>query len=132
MRFVFSIPSRTSSTMVLRQRPGERPDPPKTSCSSYYSCNSHYTEAVADCIEFFNKSSQEGILDARKSDGVLNDIYGCRLIDDSGLGASACVASLIFNGQWLPPLATSWEFAQVWNAVSKVQLRQSFADDKVI
>ncbi|CAN1163338.1 hypothetical protein LINPERPRIM_LOCUS32607 [Linum perenne] len=35
-------------------------DPPKTSCSSSmynYSTQLHYSEAVADCIEFLNKSS---------------------------------------------------------------------------
>ncbi|KAF8377834.1 hypothetical protein HHK36_031219 [Tetracentron sinense] len=73
MHIVFSLPSRTSSasSTVSRQRPSDRPDPPKTSCSSYYSCNSHYTEAIADCIEFFNKSSQEGILNGRKSDAIV-------------------------------------------------------------
>ncbi|OVA18581.1 hypothetical protein BVC80_1831g125 [Macleaya cordata] len=65
MRFIFSIPSsrKSSSTSnVHRQKHhGDRPEPPKTSCSSYhYSPNSHYTEAIADCIEFFNRSSQEG------------------------------------------------------------------------
>jgi hypothetical protein len=66
MRLVFSSP--TTSSMASKQRSCERFDPPKTSCSSYYSSNSHYSEAIADCIEFFNKSSQEGILDGRKSD----------------------------------------------------------------
>lgn len=57
MRLVLSLPSRRQS--APHQRTGERFDPPKTSCSSYhYSPNSHYTEAIADCIEFFNKSSQ--------------------------------------------------------------------------
>ncbi|XP_019093705.1 PREDICTED: uncharacterized protein LOC104751449 [Camelina sativa] len=37
---------------------GERFEPPKVSCSSsYYSSHVHYSEAIADCIEFFNKSS---------------------------------------------------------------------------
>ncbi|KAF2594225.1 hypothetical protein F2Q70_00044529 [Brassica cretica] len=37
---------------------GERSEPPKISCSSsYYSSHVHYSEAIADCIEFFNKSS---------------------------------------------------------------------------
>ncbi|KAK4345151.1 hypothetical protein RND71_035327 [Anisodus tanguticus] len=40
-----------------RRRSCDRPDPPKTSCSSsYYSSTSHYNEAIADCIEFLNKS----------------------------------------------------------------------------
>ncbi|KAG7024157.1 hypothetical protein SDJN02_12970, partial [Cucurbita argyrosperma subsp. argyrosperma] len=57
VRFVFSLPSRVSS----RQRTtyDKLYDPPKTSCSSYYSSHSHYDEAIADCIEFFNKSSQD-------------------------------------------------------------------------
>ncbi|KAF9618457.1 hypothetical protein IFM89_001180 [Coptis chinensis] len=68
MRFVFSLPSARS---VPRHRSthADRPEPPKTSCSSYhYSPNSHYNEAIADCIEFFNKSSQDGTFVGRKSD----------------------------------------------------------------
>uniref|UniRef100_A0A7N0UIE7 Uncharacterized protein n=1 Tax=Kalanchoe fedtschenkoi TaxID=63787 RepID=A0A7N0UIE7_KALFE len=39
----------------------ERSDPPKTSCSSYsyYSSSSHQDEAIADCIEFCNRSSED-------------------------------------------------------------------------
>ncbi|KAK4768432.1 hypothetical protein SAY87_003573 [Trapa incisa] len=72
MRFVFSLPSRESPQK--RSSPSSssehKPDPPKTSCSSYYSSHSHYNEAIADCIEFFNKSSQEGwfLQDGRNSD----------------------------------------------------------------
>lgn len=64
MHFIFSLPSRRHQ--VPRQRAGgEHMDPPKTSCSSYhYMPNSHYNEAIADCIEFFNKSSQEATADA--------------------------------------------------------------------
>lgn len=69
MRLVFSsVPSRRSSDS--RHQNSDRFEPPKTSCSSYYSSYSHYNEAIADCIEFFNKSAQEGILDGRKSDVV--------------------------------------------------------------
>lgn len=77
MRFIFSLPSSSSSrgshshpqtnngsSSSSSQRSCDRPDPPKTSCSTYYSSNTHYNEAIADCIDFFNKSSQEG----RKSD----------------------------------------------------------------
>ncbi|PON70738.1 hypothetical protein PanWU01x14_077640 [Parasponia andersonii] len=73
MRLILSLPSRgTSSSSSAMQRNGDvRFDPPKTSCSSYYSSHSHYNEAIADCIEFFNKSSQEGILDGRKSSDVM-------------------------------------------------------------
>ncbi|XP_041016650.1 uncharacterized protein LOC121259209 [Juglans microcarpa x Juglans regia] len=74
MRLLFSLPSRGSSAasgMAARQKNCDTNvshEPPKTSCSSYYSSHSHYNEAIADCIEFFNKSSQDGILDSRKSD----------------------------------------------------------------
>ncbi|KAE8701899.1 hypothetical protein F3Y22_tig00110505pilonHSYRG00543 [Hibiscus syriacus] len=73
MRLLFSsLPSGgssgKSSTASSKQNNSDRFDPPKVSCSSYYSSHSHYTEAIADCIEFFNKSSQEGILEGRKSD----------------------------------------------------------------
>ncbi|KAK6938957.1 hypothetical protein RJ641_032465 [Dillenia turbinata] len=66
MRLIFSFPSQGSGGSTSRQRTCDRPDPPKTSCSSYYSSNSHYSEAIADCIEFINKSSQEGIPNGRK------------------------------------------------------------------
>ncbi|KAG2692771.1 hypothetical protein I3760_08G067600 [Carya illinoinensis] len=76
MRLLFSLPSPgsssssapTSGSSASRQKSCNRFEPPKTSCSSYYSSHSHYNEAIADCIEFFNKSSQDGILDGRKSD----------------------------------------------------------------
>lgn len=73
MRLLFSIPSRGSSAAsgmtASRQKNCDRFEPPKTSCSSYYSSHSHYNEAIADCIEFFNKSSHDEILDyGRKSD----------------------------------------------------------------
>ncbi|KAG6598497.1 hypothetical protein SDJN03_08275, partial [Cucurbita argyrosperma subsp. sororia] len=72
MRFMFYFPSRgsspssSSSIMASKQRNLEKFEPPKTSCSSNYSSYSHYNEAIADCIEFFNKSSQDqiGISDA--------------------------------------------------------------------
>ncbi|XVE56156.1 hypothetical protein DITRI_Ditri03aG0214900 [Diplodiscus trichospermus] len=72
MRLLFSLPSggsSSTSSMATKQNNCDRFDPPKTSCSSYYSSHSHFTEAIADCIEFFNKSSsQEWVLDGRKSD----------------------------------------------------------------
>ncbi|KAH7523516.1 uncharacterized protein LOC107408298 [Ziziphus jujuba] len=81
MRLIFSLPPRGSCSsssssatpgMTPRQRNCDRSfDPPKTSCSSYYSSHSHYNEAIADCIEFFNKSSQEGGLDGRKSSDIM-------------------------------------------------------------
>lgn len=64
MHFIFSLPSRRHSAPRQRAR-GEHLDPPKTLCSSYHHMpSSHYTEAIADCIEFFNKSSQEDTSDA--------------------------------------------------------------------
>ncbi|TXG52069.1 hypothetical protein EZV62_021238 [Acer yangbiense] len=76
MRLIFSFPSRGSSSSSSSNGANSKQkncvdrsyDPPKTSCSSYYSSQSHYSEAIADCIEFFNKSSQEGISDGRNSD----------------------------------------------------------------
>lgn len=70
LRFVFSVPPKRVSQATARSCDEYRPDqPPKTSCcSSYYSSNSHYDEAVADCIEFFNKSKEEG---GRKSDAMV-------------------------------------------------------------
>ncbi|CAJ1973221.1 unnamed protein product [Sphenostylis stenocarpa] len=68
MRLVFSVPSRRSQDS--KHKVSDRFEPPKTSCSSYYSSYSHYNEAIADCIEFFNKSAQDGVLDGRKSDAV--------------------------------------------------------------
>lgn len=70
MRLLFSIPSSPSPSspsssatqqgMTAKKRNScDRFEPPKTSCSSYYSSHSHYNEAIADCIEFFNKSSQD-------------------------------------------------------------------------
>ncbi|OWM74986.1 uncharacterized protein LOC116215477 [Punica granatum] len=72
MRLVFSLPSSRGPSSGTSRGGGSsdyKPEPPKTSCSSYYSSHSHYNEAIADCIEFFNKSSQEGWLsEGRKSD----------------------------------------------------------------
>nr|DAD41169.1 TPA_asm: hypothetical protein HUJ06_015492 [Nelumbo nucifera] len=73
---VYPFPSQASSRVRRRQRAaagaGDRFESPKTSFSSYhYSPNSHYHEAIADCIEFFNRSSQEGIAGGRKSDSLV-------------------------------------------------------------
>ncbi|KAL0314589.1 UNVERIFIED_CONTAM: hypothetical protein Sangu_2303300 [Sesamum angustifolium] len=89
MRFIFprGLPARGRSppseaggyTATARRRSCDRStvETPKTSCSSsynyYYSSNSHYNEAIADCIEFFNKSSQlDGVFSGRNSDVVCN------------------------------------------------------------
>lgn len=78
MGFVFPFPSSRShrssrrtacETSFPRRSSCDRSEPPKTSCSSsYYSSSSHYDEAISDCIEFFNKSSQEDAFDAKFSD----------------------------------------------------------------
>ncbi|KAK1362308.1 hypothetical protein POM88_046782 [Heracleum sosnowskyi] len=78
MGFVFPFPSSTShrssrrtacESSFPRRSSCDRSEAPKTSCSSsYYSSNSHYDEAISDCIEFFNKSSQEDVFDAKFSD----------------------------------------------------------------
>ncbi|KAL4297517.1 hypothetical protein GQ457_12G030770 [Hibiscus cannabinus] len=62
MRLIFP---GTLSLATTKQNKCGRFDPPKTSCSSYYS---RYCEAIADCIVFFNKSAQDEILDGLKSD----------------------------------------------------------------
>lgn len=78
LRFIFPFPSKngvapaTSDGFMSRRQSCDRPEPPKTSCSSsYYSPNSHYSEAIADCIEFFNKSSQEVCVNNRNLDLVV-------------------------------------------------------------
>ncbi|KAH6775082.1 hypothetical protein C2S52_012643 [Perilla frutescens var. hirtella] len=81
MRFIFprGLPARGSSSesegryaAAPRRRSCDwAVEPPKTSCSSYYYSKSHYNEAIADCIEFFNKSSQDGVTSGRKSSDVI-------------------------------------------------------------
>ncbi|KAL1534777.1 hypothetical protein AAHA92_30915 [Salvia divinorum] len=60
---IFPAPSRGGSGAVAPRRRSfdGAAETPKTSCSSsyYFSSNSHKNEAIADCIEFLNKSSQE-------------------------------------------------------------------------
>ncbi|WOG97778.1 hypothetical protein DCAR_0417119 [Daucus carota subsp. sativus] len=78
MVLVFPFPSSgshrssrrtTSESSFPRRSSCDRSEPPKTSCSSsYYSSSSHYDEAISDCIEFFNRSSQEDAFDAKISD----------------------------------------------------------------
>ncbi|CAH8390981.1 unnamed protein product [Eruca vesicaria subsp. sativa] len=64
MKIIFTLPSSSSSATRRRRNPAdscsgvERLETPKISCSnSYYSSHSHYSEAISDCIDFFNKSS---------------------------------------------------------------------------
>ncbi|XP_010540179.1 PREDICTED: uncharacterized protein LOC104814032 [Tarenaya hassleriana] len=65
MRLMHTLPSSSGRRSCRKKHGGsgvgggggERLEPPKMSCSSYYSSHSHYSEAIADCIEFFNKSS---------------------------------------------------------------------------
>lgn len=80
MRLIFSVPSPADAAASSRHRNSDRFDPPKTSCSSYYSSYSHYNEAIADCIEFFNKSAQDGFLDASQSDVVWFTYSSCFIV----------------------------------------------------
>ncbi|GER57032.1 anaphase-promoting complex subunit 4 [Striga asiatica] len=68
MRFIFirrlpvrgGQPPPEKGGATRRQSCDRASDTPKVSCSSYYySSNSHYNEAIADCIEFFKRSSQD-------------------------------------------------------------------------
>ncbi|KAI3460394.1 hypothetical protein Pfo_017057 [Paulownia fortunei] len=75
--FIFPLPARDGSPAAAAAAPRRRScdgvaELPKTSCSSYYySSDSHYNEAIADCIEFFNKSSQDVVFSARKSEVIM-------------------------------------------------------------
>nr|XP_009768937.1 PREDICTED: uncharacterized protein LOC104219882 [Nicotiana sylvestris] len=72
MRLIF-VSSRSTHTQGAKGGGScDRPDPPKTSCSSYYySSTSHYNEAIDDCIDFLNKSSQDqGGFTGRKSNVI--------------------------------------------------------------
>lgn len=61
MKFIFTIPSSSSSAIRRRCKLADScsdGETPKISCSnSYYSSHSHYSEAISDCVDFFNKSS---------------------------------------------------------------------------
>ncbi|GAB4839123.1 hypothetical protein Ancab_028651 [Ancistrocladus abbreviatus] len=74
-RFIFSVPpstatarSATTSTMSTARPHGRKSDnfqSPRVSCSSssYYSSNSgHYSEAIADCIEFLNNGRKSHVM----------------------------------------------------------------------
>uniref|UniRef100_J3LV91 Uncharacterized protein n=1 Tax=Oryza brachyantha TaxID=4533 RepID=J3LV91_ORYBR len=65
---LFSFPPRPPTvTFTVDHRPAPPPphhrgggggDAPKRSCSSnLHPLNAHYDEAIADCVEFFNKSA---------------------------------------------------------------------------
>nr|AFK41130.1 unknown [Lotus japonicus] len=73
MSLIFLVPSRRSMTDSTHKNHPDRFEPPKTSsCSSHYSFYSHYNEAIADCIEFFNESAQDGIvMDGRRKSDVV-------------------------------------------------------------
>ncbi|KAF8398863.1 hypothetical protein HHK36_014727 [Tetracentron sinense] len=64
--------------------------------------------------------------------GVIDEHYGDCVMNDSGLGPSAFVDSLISNGHWHTPPASTWDLLQVWNAASRVQLRSRLSGDKII
>ncbi|XP_073138681.1 uncharacterized protein [Henckelia pumila] len=67
MRFIFPVHARGESPAAatgttVAAAPRRSSCDSRTSCSnlySHYSSDSHYNEAIADCIEFFNKSSYD-------------------------------------------------------------------------
>ncbi|AAF87133.1 hypothetical protein AtNW77_Chr1g0077501 [Arabidopsis thaliana] len=76
--FTLHSSSRRQKKNNSRSGDGERFEPPKISCSSsYYSSHVHYSEAIADCIEFFNKSSAMSCEDheARLVNNIDRDCY---------------------------------------------------------
>ncbi|GAB4852515.1 hypothetical protein Ancab_016729 [Ancistrocladus abbreviatus] len=79
MRFIFSVPSSSTTTSSSTAAPAAMSAPrrrscdhgrmsgyqsPKISCSSssYHSANSHYSEAIADCIEFLNNGRKSDVV----------------------------------------------------------------------
>ncbi|ESQ34800.1 hypothetical protein EUTSA_v10009918mg [Eutrema salsugineum] len=80
MKIIFTLPSSSSSATVRRHKTansingGERLETPKISCSnSYYSSHSHYSEAISDCIDFFNKSSINKMSHQEPKDQIVHD-----------------------------------------------------------
>ncbi|CAA7031728.1 unnamed protein product [Microthlaspi erraticum] len=78
-KLIFTFPS--SSATVRRRKTAnssngcERLETPKISCSnSYYSSHSHYSEAISDCIDFFNKSSIDS-LSHQREDQIVHDSF---------------------------------------------------------
>lgn len=67
MRFIFPVHARSRSSAAasgaeVAAVPRRSSCDSMTSCSNlynHYSSDSHYNEAIADCIEFFNKSSYD-------------------------------------------------------------------------
>ena len=60
MKFFFTIPSSSSSATRRRCKLADScsdGEAPNISCSNSYYSHSHYSEAISDCIDFFNKSS---------------------------------------------------------------------------
>ncbi|KAJ0247763.1 Uncharacterized protein HA466_0161780 [Hirschfeldia incana] len=81
MKIIFIVPSSSSSATVRRHKTttdsrsgGERLETPKISCSnSYYSSQSHYSEAISDCIDFFNKSSVSNMSHQEREDKIVHE-----------------------------------------------------------
>ncbi|KZV39715.1 hypothetical protein F511_14182 [Dorcoceras hygrometricum] len=67
MRFIFPVDVRSGSPaaasgVATTAAPRRSSCDSRTSCSNlynHYSSDSHYNEAIADCIEFLNKSSYD-------------------------------------------------------------------------
>lgn len=80
MKLIHTLPSSSASATVRRHKTTnssngcERLETPKISCSnSYYSSHSHYSEAVSDCIDFFNKSSIENLSHQERKEKIVHD-----------------------------------------------------------
>lgn len=81
MKLIFTLPSSSSSATVRRHKNAvhsgdgcERLETPKISCSnSYYSSHSHYTEAISDCIDFFNRTSIDNKSQQESEDRIVHD-----------------------------------------------------------
>ncbi|VVA91939.1 unnamed protein product [Arabis nemorensis] len=77
MKLVFTLPS--SMRHHKKRKPdsgygGERLETPKISCSnSYYSSHTHYTEAISDCIDFFNRTSIDSKSQQESEDRIDHD-----------------------------------------------------------
>ncbi|CAH8357237.1 unnamed protein product [Eruca vesicaria subsp. sativa] len=81
MKILFIVPSSSSSATVRRHKTAdsrsgsERLETPKISCSnSYYSSQSHYSEAISDCIDFFNKSSVNNMSHQEREDKIVHEL----------------------------------------------------------
>ncbi|KAJ4759889.1 hypothetical protein LUZ62_070264 [Rhynchospora pubera] len=60
--FPSSRPQISVKSSLIISKESNSADTPKQSCSAnLHPLNQHYDEAIADCVEFFNKSSSQDI-----------------------------------------------------------------------